>query len=95
MICEPDKKSQKNFEIKQNVNDGVVRFIKEYISIYKIGGGLDVDNYIQDMVDRKESMEDMLFFNALSGMCDVSEDILAGFYFDNDFVGGREEQLEI
>lgn len=95
VICEPDKKSQKNFGIKKNVNDGVIKFIKGYIAIYKIGGKLNTDNYIQDMVDRRESMEDMLFFNALSGMCDVSENILEGFYFDNDFVSGREVQLEI
>lgn len=47
------------------------------------------------MQDRKESLEDNLFYNMLNGMCNVSKDILEGFYFDNDFVGGKEIQLEI
>lgn len=47
------------------------------------------------MHDRKESLEDNLFYNMLNGMCDVSKDILKGFYFDNDFVGGKEIMVEI
>lgn len=47
------------------------------------------------MQDRKESLEDILFYNMLNGMCDVSKDILEGFYFDNDFVGGKEIGLEL
>lgn len=95
MICEPDKKSQKNFAIKCKVNEGASQFIKDYISLYKSVVVLNKDCFVKNIVDRRESMEDILFHNALSGMCDISENILAGFYFDNDFVGGREVELEI
>lgn len=47
------------------------------------------------MQDRRESLEDNLFCNVLNGICNVSNDILEGFYFDNDFVGGKEIKLEI
>lgn len=47
------------------------------------------------MQDRRESLEDNLFYNILNGICNVSNDILEGFYFDNDFVGGKEIKLEI
>ena len=56
---------------------------------------LDKKNYIESMENRKESIEDILFYNLLNGMCDISKDILMGFYFDNDFVGGKEINLEI
>ena len=95
MICEPDKKSQKNFAIKCKVNEGASQFIKDYISLYKSVVVLNKDCFVKNIADRRESMEDILFHNALSGMCDISENILAGFYFDNDFVGGREVELEI
>lgn len=38
---------------------------------------------------------DMMFYTAVSGKCEISRGILDGFYFDNDFVGGREVGLEI
>ena len=47
------------------------------------------------MENRKEGLEDNLFYQALNGMCEVSENILRGFYFDNDFVGKREIKIEI
>lgn len=37
----------------------------------------------------------MMFYTAVSGKCEISRGILDGFYFDNDFVGGREVGLEI
>lgn len=43
----------------------------------------------------EKSFEDNLFYNMLNGMCNVSNNILEGFYFDNDFVGGKEIKLEI
>ena len=55
----------------------------------------DVQNEIKQMQDKIESLEDNLFYNMLDGMCNVSNDILEGFYFDNDFVGGKEIKLEI
>lgn len=95
VICEPDKKSQKNFEIKQSVNSGVLEFICDYIDIYKSLIEFDSADYIKPMEDRKEGVEDMMFYTAVSGKCEISRGILDGFYFDNDFVGGREVGLEI
>ena len=47
------------------------------------------------MENRTKSIEDILFYSMLAGMCNISDNILNGFYFDNDFVGGREVRLEI
>lgn len=88
-------KSQKYFHIKEKVNCGVVNFIRDYINIYKGVLAVNSEEYIKLMHDRKESLEDNLFYNMLNGMCDVSKDILKGFYFDNDFVGGKEIMVEI
>ena len=54
-----------------------------------------IDKYLKPMEDRKEDLEDYLFYSLLNGMSDVSHDILKGFYFDNDFVGGAEVELEL
>ena len=94
-VCQPDRKSQKNFNVKEKVNCGAVDFIKDYISIYKIILAVNCSEYIKSMSDRTESLEDILFFNMLNGMCNISKDILEGFYFDNDFIGGKEIVLEI
>ena len=93
--CETDKKSQEYFYIKKKVNCGVVDFIVDYINVYKEMLAINSENYVKVMQDRKESLEDILFYNMFNGMCDVSKDILEGFYFDNDFVGGKELCLEI
>lgn len=95
MVCELDRKSQKYFHIKEKVNCGVVNFIGDYINIYKDMLAVNSGEFIKSMKDRRESLEDNLFYNMLNGMCNVSKDILGGFYFDNDFVGGKEIQLEI
>lgn len=95
MVCEPDGKSQRNFDIKENVNGGAIDFIRDYINIYKSILVADCNEYIKQMQDRTESIEDIIFYNMLNGMCNVSKDILKGFYFDNDFVGGKEIELEI
>lgn len=68
----------------------MVNFIRDYINIYK--GVLAVNS---EEYNRKESLEDNLFYNMLNGMCNISKDILKGFYFDNDFVGGKEIMVEI
>ena len=73
----------------------MVDFIVDYINVYKEMLAINSENYVKVMQDRKESLEDSLFYNMLNGMCDVSKDILEGFYFDNDFVGGKELCLEI
>lgn len=95
MICKPDGKSQKYFNIKEKVNCGALDFIVDYINIYKAVLVVDNNEHIKLMQDRRESLEDNLFYSMLNGMCNVSKDILKGFYFDNDFVGGKEIQLEI
>lgn len=95
MVCEPDGKSQRNFDIKENVNGGAIDFIRDYINIYKSILVADSNEYIKQMQDRTESIEDIIFYNMLNGMCNVSKDILKGFYFDNDFVGGKEIELEV
>lgn len=73
----------------------MVDFIVDYINVYKKMLAINSENYVKVMQDRKESLEDILFYNMLNGMCDVSKDILEGFYFDNDFVGGKEIGLEL
>lgn len=95
IICESDKNSQKNFYIKEQVNDGAVKFISDYIQIAKEVIVSSKDVYVRKMEERSESIEDRIFYNMLDGMADVSENILKGFYFDNDFVGGREVKVEI
>lgn len=95
MVCEPDGKSQRNFDIKENVNGGAIDFIRDYINIYKSILVAYSNEYIKQMQDRTESIEDIIFYNMLNGMCNVSKDILRGFYFDNDFVGGKEIVVEI
>lgn len=95
MVCELDRKSQEYFHIKEKVNCGVVNFIGDYINIYKDMLAVNSEEFIKSMKDRRESLEDNLFYNMLNGMCNVSKDILEGFYFDNDFVDGKEIMLEI
>ena len=94
-VCQPDRKSQKNFNVKEKVNCGAVDFINDYISIYKTILAVNCSECIKSMSDRTESLEDILFFNMLNGMCNISKNILEGFYFDNDFIGGEEIELEI
>ncbi len=94
-VCQPDRKSQKNFNVKEKVNCGAVDFINDYISIYKTILAVNCSECIKSMSDRTESLEDILFFNMLNGMCNISKNILKGFYFDNDFIGGKEIELEI
>lgn len=92
-VCQPDRKSQKNFNVKEKVNCGAVDFINDYISIYKTILAVNCSECIKSMSDRTESLEDILFFNMLNGMCNISRNILEGFYFDNDFIGGKEIEL--
>lgn len=95
MICKPDGKSQEYFDIKEKVNCGAVDFIVNYINIYKAVLAVNSKEHKKLMQDRRESLEDNLFCNVLNGICNVSNDILEGFYFDNDFVGGKEIKLKI
>lgn len=75
-VCQPDRKSQKNFNVKEKVNCGAVDFINDYISIYKTILAVNCSECIKSMSDRTESLEDILFFNMLNGMCNISRNIL-------------------
>ena len=85
MVCEPDKKSQYNFDIKEEVNAGVQEFINDYLNIT----GANILN------DERSMLQDEIFFEFLNGKAIVSDDILKGFYFDNDFIGSQEIEVEI
>lgn len=85
MVCEPDKKSQYNFDIKEEVNAGVQEYINDYLSVI----GADILN------DECSMLQDEIFFEFLNGKAMVSDDILKGFYFDNDFIGSQEIEVEI
>lgn len=85
MVCEPNKKSQYNFDIKEEVNAGVQEYINDYLSVI----GADILN------DECSMLQDEIFFEFLNGKAMVSDDILKGFYFDNDFIGSQEIEVEI
>ena len=85
MVCEPDKKSQHNFEIKEDVNTGVQEFINDYLNIT----GANILN------DECSMLQDEIFFEFLNEKAIVSDDILKGFYFDNDYIGSQEIGMEI
>lgn len=85
MVCEPDKKSQYNFDIKEEVNAGVQEYINDYLSVI----GADILN------DECSMLQDEIFFEFLNGKAMVSDDIIKGFYFDNDFIGSQEIEVEI
>lgn len=55
-VCQPDRKSQKNFNVKEKVNCGVVDFINDYISIYKTILAVNCSECIKSMSDRTESL---------------------------------------
>lgn len=84
MVCEPDRTSQKNFKIKEQVNEGILEYMRDYLSL----SGNKI-TYTGSLFEEK------LFYHMLDGMAGVSKDILDGFSFDNDFVGGREIGLEM
>lgn len=94
IVCEPDRKSQLRFEVKERVNDGIADYINNYIYICK-NTYRKLDGVYQDICRTNQSVEDMVFCEMLGGMADVSNEILDGFYFDNDFVGGKEVKLEV
>ena len=84
-VCEPDKKSQHNFEIKEDVNIGVQEYINDYLNIT----GANILN------DERSMLQDEIFIEFLNGKAIVSDDILKGFYFDNDYIGSQEIGMEI
>ena len=45
--------------------------------------------------DERSMLQDEIFFEFLNEKAIVSDDILKGFYFDNDFIGSQEIEVEI
>ena len=45
--------------------------------------------------DERSMLQDAIFFEFLNEKAIVSDDILKGFYFDNDFIGSQEIEVEI
>lgn len=93
VVCENNKKSQQYFSIKEIVNNGVVKFIRDYLK-YVEKNSL-CNNCTRSMKNRKISIEDMIFDVSLKGKTNISEDICLGFWWDNDYVGKRELKIEI
>lgn len=93
VVCENNKKSQQYFSIKETVNNGVVKFILDYLK-YVEKNSL-CNNCTRSMKNRKISIEDMIFDVSLKGKTNISEDICLGFWWDNDYVGKRELKIEI
>ena len=60
-------------------------FINDYLKIT----GANILN------DERSMLQDEIFFEFLNEKAIVSDDILKGFYFDNDFIGSQEIEVEI
>ena len=45
--------------------------------------------------DERSMLQDEIFFEFLNEKAIVSDDIFKGFYFDNDFIGSQEIEVEI
>ena len=45
--------------------------------------------------DERSMLQDAIFFEFLNEKAIVPDDILKGFYFDNDFIGSQEIEVEI
>lgn len=84
IVCEPDKMNQKNFNKKRDTNDGVKSYIDNFVDIY---GPI--------MAEEENSIEAYIYNILVGESCDLSDDVLDGFYFDNDMVGGRELRLGV
>ena len=82
-VCERPKKNQRNFDRKIEVNEGVLEYMDDYMSL-AAPLGLQTPDIADD-----------LFSMMLSGSCIIDQDVLEAFYFDNDIVGTKEIRLEI
>lgn len=82
IVCEPDKENQKHFDVKEEVNNGVCDFMKDYAHI--IG---------HNNTSGVKGVEEGIFFILLDKSV-VDDAIGKGFYFDNDFAGSEEVPLE-
>ena len=83
LVCEKPKKNQRNFDRKIEVNEGVLEYMDDYMSL-AASLGLQTPDIADD-----------IFSMMLSGSCIIDQDVLEAFYFDNDIVGTKEIRLEI
>ncbi|MDO4188985.1 MAG: hypothetical protein Q4D29_08325 [Lachnospiraceae bacterium] len=86
VVCEENKKSQHHFDIKIRVNTGILRYIQQYLTIV---------NTDAIKCEANMGVEVTLFELFLNGAVDYADNILDGFYFDNDFCGSKEVKLEL
>lgn len=84
-ICEPDKKNQKNFSVKEQVNAGILNYMEDYLALY----GLSEDSGVDD------TLEAFTYYTILNQTDFVTDEIRNGFYFDNDMIGSKEMPLEL
>ena len=82
-VCEKPKKNQRNFDRKIEVNEGVLEYMDDYMSLASPLGLQTPD------------IADYIFSMMLSGSCIIDPNVLEAFYFDNDIVGTKEIRLEI
>ena len=82
-VCEKPKKNQRNFDRKIEVNEGILEYMDDYMSL-AAPLGLQTPDIADD-----------IFSMMLSGSCIIDQDVLEAFYFDNDIVGTKEIRLEI
>ena len=85
MVCEPDKSNQYHFDVKEKVNDGVLEYMHDYLTICGISGEDGVTS----------SLEAFTYYTFLNQTNFVTEEIKEGFYFDNDMIGSKEVSLEV
>ena len=84
MVCESPKKNQLYFYIKEECNDGVQDYMKDYLEIC----GLEDDaGYM--------TSEAFTYYTVLNNGTNIDLYIKKGFYFDNDMVGTQEMELDI
>lgn len=84
LVCEPDKQNQRHFYIKEEANEGVQEYIKDFVLLYGLDGRAGY-----------ESKEAFTYYTALNENIEISEGIAKGFFFDNDMVGSPEMPLNI
>jgi len=83
-VTEKDKKNQRNFQLKMQINEGVKRFIKDYSELLK-----------PEKYNSEDHFSESLFSTLLDGRCVIAPEVLEAFYFDNDIVGPREIRVEV
>ena len=83
-VYESDKMNQKNFNVKENVNNGILQYIRDFLNI-------------GDVIDESgiNSIEEFTSYTLLNGTCTTTPDVINGFYYDNDMIGTEEQPMEL